>query len=109
MATQITTGASLLTLINVFQTTPDTQGRIVELKEQSTGEVVSKLPGFVSNNILKSTDGLRVVNYAQWESKEHFEAMMANAGPRHRRGEIEGLCTADPDVHFYEVVFTCHR
>jgi heme-degrading monooxygenase HmoA len=32
-------------------------------------------PGFVSANIHRSLDGKKVVNYAQWESKEAFEAM----------------------------------
>ena len=36
------------------------------------------MPGFMSANIHKSLDGTRVVNYAQWRSKEDFEAMRAN-------------------------------
>ena len=39
-------------------------------------------PGFVSANIHVSTDGTRVVNYAQWESAEAFQAMLADPGPR---------------------------
>jgi heme-degrading monooxygenase HmoA len=41
------------------------------------------MPGFVSANIHRSLDGKRVVNYAQWESLEAFEAMRKNpkAGP----------------------------
>lgn len=33
------------------------------------------LPGFISASIHKSFDGHKVVNYAQWESREDFEAM----------------------------------
>jgi len=36
----------------------------------------SVFQGFVSANIHKSLDGTRVVNYAQWRSKDDFEAMV---------------------------------
>ncbi len=36
------------------------------------------MPGFVAANIHKSSDGERVANYAQWRSREDFEAMLKN-------------------------------
>jgi heme-degrading monooxygenase HmoA len=102
---EINAEKSLLTLVNVFTTTPATQDRIIELAEESTAEVVSKLPGFVSASFHKSSDGLRVVNYAQWDSVEAFEAMMANPATFARHEEMVRLAE-DRDAHFYQVVST---
>lgn len=35
-------------------------------------------PGFISANFHKSYDGKRIVNYAQWRSRDDFEAMLQN-------------------------------
>jgi glycerol-3-phosphate responsive antiterminator len=64
------------TLINVFVVDPHDQKKLVTLLEQATEPVICTLPGFISTNIHKSLDGTRVVNYAQWKSKEDFEAML---------------------------------
>jgi heme-degrading monooxygenase HmoA len=53
------------------------------------GEVdtwVSKLPGFVASAFHRSEDGHRVVNYAQWRSREDWEAFT-------RRPEGAGIGT----------------
>src|SRR5215471_8530606 len=76
--TEIVPGAALLTLVNVFETTPDTQRKLIELLTAETEEVMSRQLGFVSANLHASRDGLRVVNYAQWESTAAFEAMQAD-------------------------------
>lgn len=36
------------------------------------------LPGFISANIHRSLDGTKVINYAQWESSEAFQASFGN-------------------------------
>jgi heme-degrading monooxygenase HmoA len=40
------------------------------------------LPGFVSANIHKSFDGTKVVNYAQWRTRENFEAIKQDSEAR---------------------------
>ena len=67
------------TMINVFTVTPERQQELVDLLVEATDQVMRKLPGFMSANIHKSVDGIRVINYAQWESKEAWEAMLQNA------------------------------
>ena len=74
----IKVGASIATLINVFTVTPERQQELVELLVRATDETMRHLPGFISANIHKSSDGTRVVNYAQWQSREHFQAMLGN-------------------------------
>ena len=75
--------APLVTLINVFTVDPANQQRLVELWQQATDDVMRHLPGFISANVHRSLDGTKVVNYAQWESQEAFQAMLTDptAGP----------------------------
>jgi heme-degrading monooxygenase HmoA len=74
----IRAGAPVVTLVNVFTVEPDAQQRLVELWQQATDDVLRHLPGFVSANVHRSFDGTKVVNYAQWESREAFQAMLRN-------------------------------
>lgn len=46
------------------------------------------LPGVVSANTHVSTDGSRVVNYAQWDSTEAFQAMTQNPAAREHIGHM---------------------
>jgi quinol monooxygenase YgiN len=65
----------LFTLVNVFTVSADRQQELVALLVEATEQTMQHLPGFVSANIHASHDGTRVINYAQWQSREHFEAM----------------------------------
>ena len=66
------------TLINVFTvTSPEDQRRVFDEIVAATA-VIRRFPGFVSANVHRSHDGARVVNYAQWRSKEEFDAMRAH-------------------------------
>lgn len=59
------------------------------------------MPGFVSASIHKSLDGVRVVNYAQWRSKEDFEVMMTSPEAlKHMKPFYE---IAKVDFHLYGV------
>jgi quinol monooxygenase YgiN len=68
----------IVTLINVFTVELGNQHRLIELWQRATDEVMRHLPGFVSANVHRSLDGTKVVNYAQWESQEAFNAMLQN-------------------------------
>jgi heme-degrading monooxygenase HmoA len=68
----------VVTLINIFTVEPHDQQRLVDLLTEATEAVMRHLPGFVSAHIHKSLDGVRVANYAQWRSRDHFEAMLRN-------------------------------
>jgi hypothetical protein len=45
-----------------------------------------------------------VVNYAQWESQEAFQAMFYNPNVKAHMNKI--LKVATPDYHLYEVMFS---
>src|SRR5258705_13019049 len=85
MATDTSTirpGAEIFTLINVFSVAPDHQEELAHLLIEATEHTMRHLPGFISANIHTSFDGRHVVNYAQWRSRDAFEAMLRNADAR---------------------------
>ena len=94
----------MVTLINVFSVAPENQQRLFDLLVGATEEVMGGLKGFVSANLHKSLDGTRVTNYAQWNSREDFEAMLENPAAIPHMREAAGVCESF-DPHLYEVGF----
>jgi quinol monooxygenase YgiN len=95
------------TLINVFTVEPERARDLAELLTIATDEVVQHLPGFISANIHLSTDRTRVVNYAQWESAEAFQAMLNNPHAREHIDKAAALA-AGFDPHLYTVESVHH-
>ncbi|MDA3626791.1 antibiotic biosynthesis monooxygenase [Saccharopolyspora sp. WRP15-2] len=103
--TTISTDAPIATLINVFTVQPDRQRALVDLLAHATEEVMQHLPGFISANIHASTDGTKVVNYAQWRSAEDFHAMLGNPTARtHMQQAAELADHYEPHLHAVESV-----
>ena len=94
----------VVTLINVFTVAPHEQKRLVEVLVDATQKVMRKQPGFVSANIHRSLDGRRVTNYAQWRSREAFEAMLQNQEATEHMGEAAKIAERF-EPHLYEVSF----
>lgn len=67
---------AVVTLINVYEVAPERQAELAVLLAEATEKVIRHLPGFVSVNINRSLDRTRVVNYAQWASKDDFDRML---------------------------------
>lgn len=104
--TTITPGDNVATLINVFAVTPETQRQLVDLLAEATEEVMRHRRGFVSANIHASLDGTRVVNYAQWRSREDFQAMLDDPIAQEHMAAAGALADAEP--HFYQVASVHH-
>jgi heme-degrading monooxygenase HmoA len=101
-------GNSPVTLINVFDVAPEKQDELVRLLNEATTAVMVRVPGFVSANIHRSLDGKHVVNYAQWESKDHFDRMPSFAGAREHMEKAARLAQhISPSL--YEVAETYDR
>ena len=90
----------------MYSVEPHNQEKLVTLLERATEYVVCTLPWFISTNIHKSLDGTNVANYAQWSSKEHFEAILQN--PQAKEHLAEAFKLSQPDPHLYEVVSIHH-
>jgi len=74
----ISKDGDLITLINVFDTTPEQQQALIDQWVRFTEEV-SNEPGYVGTALHKSTDGTRVINYAHWRSQADFDAFLEEA------------------------------
>ncbi|OVZ59661.1 antibiotic biosynthesis monooxygenase [Pigmentiphaga sp. NML080357] len=72
--------AACLTLINVYDVEPEKQAELTRALSEATESAIRHQPGFLSVCIHGSLDGRKVVNYAQWASKEHFENFMKQPG-----------------------------
>jgi quinol monooxygenase YgiN len=100
--TTIEFGSGVFTLINVFTCEPEKQKRLVAVLIDATEKTMKLMPGFISANIHRSFDGKRVVNYAQWQDKESFEAMRKD--PRAIPHMQSAGALAEFDPIFCEVV-----
>lgn len=102
MPTTIDPGQRVVTLINTFTVAPDRQDELVRVLVEATEQVIRHVPGFVSANIHRSLDGGHVANYAQWESREAFEAMLRDPVCKEHMGRASALAQFQPLL--YEVV-----
>jgi quinol monooxygenase YgiN len=103
--TVIREGTSPITLINVFTVAPERQRELLGVLEDVTKQFMRHQPGFVSANFHASLDGARVVNYAQWESREHFEAMLANPEAQQHMADAMQIASAEPRLYEVASVF----
>ena len=54
------------------------------------------LPGFISANIHRSLDRTKVVNYAQWKTREAFNAMLQHPDASPWLKELADIATPAP-------------
>lgn len=107
-STTIRVGAPVATLINVFTVQPGRQRELADLLITATEQVMQHLPGFVSASIHVSLDGARVVNYAQWETAEAFQVMLANTDAQKHMDRATAIA-GSIDPHLYRVASIHHR
>ncbi len=97
----ISKDGDLVTLINVFDTTPEQQQALIDQWVRFTEEV-SNEPGYVGTALHKSTDGTRVINYAHWRSQADFDAFLKRHGAAFAQF---GQNASRIDPHTYDVVY----
>lgn len=91
---------SVLAEIDIFVTQPDQQWSLVDSLKAYTNNILKQQPGYVANAIHRSFDGLRVVNYVQWQCGADYEAYINN-GDIALASRITGFFA--PDSHLYEI------
>ncbi|MER5176297.1 MAG: antibiotic biosynthesis monooxygenase family protein [Candidatus Nitrosocosmicus sp.] len=102
--TSIHKDSNIITLINIFTVDPQNQQRLVDMLVETTEQIMNMQEGFISANIHKSLDGAKVVNYAQWKSRDAFEKMLNNPKAMIHMNDV--LNIAKSDGRLYDVVFT---
>ncbi|MEV3872056.1 antibiotic biosynthesis monooxygenase family protein [Streptomyces sp. NPDC049906] len=81
------------TLINVFTVPPERQQELLALLARATETTMKHQPGFLCANFHASRDGQRVINYAQWETEEHYWAMRADREAQVHMDEAATIAT----------------
>jgi heme-degrading monooxygenase HmoA len=84
------------TLINTFTVEPERQEELVRVLVEATEQVMVRMPGFVSANIHRGLDGTHVANYAQWRTREDFEAMLRNPEAQEHMGRAGAIARFQP-------------
>jgi quinol monooxygenase YgiN len=99
----IATNNDVIAVIILFSVEPERQQELIDTITSFLDEV-KKQPGFVSASLHKSTDGMKVANYAQWRSQEDYEAFVNNSELQAKASKLSEF--AKPDSHLYEVVIS---
>lgn len=105
---EISTGRDDYTVIIVFDVDPKDQKDLVDTLAEPE-EWVRTYPGHRSHTILRGLDGTTVVNYAQWDSKDAYDAFHRlpeedrPSSVRRGREHARSLVTAR-DANTYTVV-----
>lgn len=97
-------GRDVLTVIFEFNVRPEQQRELSEKIEGLVEDVVRHQPGFLSSHLHLSTDGEKVLNYFQWESREAFDAFRADEEKQRQIRPVIGPYGPAPRV--YDVVFS---
>ncbi|MGL5806683.1 MAG: antibiotic biosynthesis monooxygenase family protein [Xenococcaceae cyanobacterium] len=92
----------ILTVIVIFSVEPEKQQELIDAIAEFS-KTVKQQPGFISANIHKSLDGLKVANYAQWRSQKDYENFIHNAEIQAKAAKIRKF---NPDNRIYEVAIS---
>lgn len=95
-------------LINTFKVKPGKAEQLVSVLAKATEEGIQHVPGFISANLHVSLDGAKVVNYAQWRSKEDFDRMRSSESFKEHTKGVEPLIEGfEPEL--YELRYSHER
>jgi heme-degrading monooxygenase HmoA len=83
-----------LTLFNIFHT-PGAAEQDELFAQWRSLPPADVQKGLVAGNFHRSLDGRSVVNYAQWETKDDYDAFLAEAGTRRRLGRALSFSRMD--------------
>lgn len=103
---KIEANKSIVTQINVFTVKPENLQPLINLLMEAVNSV-KDVPGWLSANIHRSLDGTRVVNYAQCENYEAWEAVMEKLKAGDFLERNKRLAEAHPGL--YEVIYTLEK
>lgn len=94
----------VLTVVIIFAVEPERQQELIDAIAEFLETAVKHQPGFVSSSIHKSLDGVRVMNYAQWQSQEDYQAFINNSDVQSQGAKLSNFHLLDS--HVYEVAIS---
>lgn len=93
-------------VIIIFNIEPERQQELIDTIAEF-GDTVKQQPGFISANIHKSLDGVKVANYAQWKTVQDFENFLKNPEIPKKAAKLREF--NPPDSHIYEIVISSSK
>lgn len=99
----IATNNEVTTVIIIFNVEAEKQQDLLDTIAEFS-KTVKRQPGFVSANIHKSLDGIKVANYAQWKTQKDFENFLVNPEVQEKGAKLREFNS--PDSHIYEVIIS---
>jgi heme-degrading monooxygenase HmoA len=102
---ELVANADHVTIINVFETTPETQQRLVDHIGSGTRERTLAKPGFRGMALHASTDGLRVVIYSHWQTVEAWRTYLDDPDVRAGAEISRSLAPSDPHVYVVDSIY----
>ena len=97
----ITKAQDITTVMAIYTTEPEGQQKLIDTIQTFIQSAMQQQPGFISSTIHRSLDGLRVINYAQWQSQEEYFAFIKNADVKAAAVKLAEF--PKPDLHLYEI------
>lgn len=87
-----------VTFVNVLDIDPDTRDQVIAHLREGAATVFSRCAGFVSLELLVSTDSTRIINVARWRGTEYLTAAQSAPGASTYARRTAELASARPGV-----------
>ncbi len=95
-----------VTFVNVIDIDPDTREQVLAHLREGAATVFSRCAGFVSLELLVSTDGTRIINVARWHSAEDLSAAQSAPGASTYARRTAEVASARPGVFTTAATFS---
>ena len=89
----------MVTLINIYQCQAPQQDALVALLHEINGEVSRHREGFVSAKVLVGKDGTSAAVIAQWQSEDHWRALMRDIRINSLMEQVMKIATFAPRLY----------
>lgn len=106
MSVIISTDRTPVTVISAFTVEPGRQDELVALLRTNADTWLRQLPGFLAAAIHVSSDGTRVLNYAQWESEAAIQAMRTDPNFGAHTAAVAALASVAPNRYSVAAVIS---
>ena len=99
---EIAEPSSVIAMINVLSTDPSRRDQLMDVWRRGAERFWETMPGAVAAALHRSTDGMRLVNYAQWTSGDAWQRARQEASEN--RAGMHGFGTSDPRLYQLDTI-----
>ena len=94
----------LQTVITTYEVTPDACQELLGLLRAACSDFISKQAGFIDSALHVNDAQTRIAAYAQWETREDFQAVLRSEEMQERNRKINDLSKSFAPV-LYDVAY----